>query len=299
MPKLGAWPLRAVIFIAVAVLAGYFIRQEARLSKNLVLQARNFYGPLKCATICPPKTMPSALCCTARSTTVAVAGSGAALCHDVVLRQAIRRRPRHERAAGKGPVRAGVIGLGRGRALELWAQGRLFPHLRNQSAGRAHRANVVHFLSAFAGGQSHSDGRRAPDAGAATGDRRAAEFDILAVDAFSSDAIPVHLLTREAIQLYFRHLKPEGVLALHISNRYLDLKPVCEGGAEAVGRQAWVVEDEGDEASYFSVVHLGAGDFRSLDVHSGKFFKDAYSLSSRRKKDSVRGLTITATCFRF
>src|SRR6185369_17492988 len=76
--------------------------------------------------------------------------------------------------------------------------------------------------------------------------------DIIAVDAFSSDAIPVHLLTREAVQLYFRHLKPEGVLALHISNRYLDLKPVCEGGAQAVGRQAWVVEDEGDQASYFS-----------------------------------------------
>ena len=51
---------------------------------------------------------------------------------------------------------------------------------------------------------------------------------------------------------YFRHLKPEGVLALHISNRYLDLKPVCEGGAASVGRQAWVVEDEGDEASYLS-----------------------------------------------
>jgi hypothetical protein len=74
----------------------------------------------------------------------------------------------------------------------------------------------------------------------------------MAVDAFSSDAIPVHLLTREAIQLYFRHLKPEGVLALHISNRYLDLKPVCERGAEAVGRQAWAIEDEGDKASYFS-----------------------------------------------
>ena len=42
------------------------------------------------------------------------------------------------------------------------------------------------------------------------------------------------------------------MLALHISNRYLDLKPVCEGGAAAVGRQAWAVEDEGDEASYLS-----------------------------------------------
>ena len=53
------------------------------------------------------------------------------------------------------------------------------------------------------------------------------EFDILAVDAFSSDAIPVHLLTDECLDIYFQHLKPDGVLAIHISNRYLDLEPIC------------------------------------------------------------------------
>ena len=51
-------------------------------------------------------------------------------------------------------------------------------------------------------------------------------YDLLVVDAFSSDAIPVHLLTREAVDLYFSRLKPDGILALHISNRYLDLEPV-------------------------------------------------------------------------
>ena len=54
-------------------------------------------------------------------------------------------------------------------------------------------------------------------------------FDVLAVDAFSSDSIPVHLLTLEAMELYFRQLKPDGILAVHISNRYLDLQPVLEG----------------------------------------------------------------------
>ncbi len=53
-------------------------------------------------------------------------------------------------------------------------------------------------------------------------------FDLLALDAFSSDAIPVHLLTREAFDIYLKHLKPDGVLAIHISNRYLDLQPVVE-----------------------------------------------------------------------
>jgi len=52
-------------------------------------------------------------------------------------------------------------------------------------------------------------------------------FDVLAVDAFSSDAIPTHLITREAIALYLRHLEPtHGILALNISNRYVDLKPL-------------------------------------------------------------------------
>ncbi|MBZ5498642.1 MAG: fused MFS/spermidine synthase, partial [Acidobacteriia bacterium] len=51
-------------------------------------------------------------------------------------------------------------------------------------------------------------------------------FDVLAVDAFSSDAIPVHLLTRECFQTYRYHLKEDGILAIHISNRYFDLSPV-------------------------------------------------------------------------
>jgi len=54
------------------------------------------------------------------------------------------------------------------------------------------------------------------------------QFDVLALDAFSSDSIPVHLLTREAMEIYGKHLKKDGVLALHISNRYLDLEPVVQ-----------------------------------------------------------------------
>ena len=78
------------------------------------------------------------------------------------------------------------------------------------------------------------------------------QFDVLAVDAFSSDAIPVHLLTREALELYFKHLKPEGILALHISNRYLDLEPVCARGADDLKKTAMTVEDDGNEAAYMS-----------------------------------------------
>ena len=58
-------------------------------------------------------------------------------------------------------------------------------------------------------------------AGAADG-----EFDLIVLDAFSSDAIPAHLITREAVALYFQKLAADGVIAFHISNRYLDLRPV-------------------------------------------------------------------------
>ena len=57
-------------------------------------------------------------------------------------------------------------------------------------------------------------------------DRPEERYDVILVDAFTSDAIPVHLLTREALRLYFDMLGPRGILALHISNRYLRLEPV-------------------------------------------------------------------------
>ena len=69
-------------------------------------------------------------------------------------------------------------------------------------------------------------------------------FDVLVVDAFSSDSIPVHLLTKEAMALYFHHLKPDGILAVHISNRYLDLEPVVEGESRALGKLARTVDTE-------------------------------------------------------
>jgi SAM-dependent methyltransferase len=71
------------------------------------------------------------------------------------------------------------------------------------------------------------------------------QFDVLAVDAFSGDAIPVHLLTREAFALYLRHLKPEGILAVHTSNTYLNLPPVVQLLAADAGYEArLIINDE-------------------------------------------------------
>ena len=70
------------------------------------------------------------------------------------------------------------------------------------------------------------------------------QFDVLAVDAFASDSIPVHLITREAIELYERHLRDDGMIAVHISNRFLDLQPVLANIVAATGLSARMIDDE-------------------------------------------------------
>jgi hypothetical protein len=73
------------------------------------------------------------------------------------------------------------------------------------------------------------------------------EFRLLVLDAFSSDAIPVHLLTKEAVAMYVRKLTPSGILAFHISNRYLDLEPVLVGIAREIGLVSYIQEDGPDD----------------------------------------------------
>ncbi len=76
---------------------------------------------------------------------------------------------------------------------------------------------------------------------------RAQDFDVLAIDAFSSDAIPVHLITREALGIYLRHMKADGIVAFHVSNRFLDLVPVVARIAREQDAQALLIEDDPDE----------------------------------------------------
>jgi spermidine synthase len=94
-------------------------------------------------------------------------------------------------------------------------------------------------------------------------------FDLIVLDAFSSDAIPTHLLTREAIQMYMRKLRPGGAVAFHISNRYLDLRPVLIAAANelrlpgALGEKS-IGNDDRVRLYYGSRWIVLAPDFRSL-----------------------------------
>jgi hypothetical protein len=72
-------------------------------------------------------------------------------------------------------------------------------------------------------------------------------FDVLAIDAFSSDSIPVHLITLEALAVYEKHMQPDGIIAFHVSNRFLQLEPVVDQIARARGLSvAWIEDTRGD-----------------------------------------------------
>lgn len=74
------------------------------------------------------------------------------------------------------------------------------------------------------------------------------QFDVLVIDAFSGDSIPVHLMTREALAIYRRHMKEDGVMAFHVSNRFLALTPVVEALARDAGLHTLLVADQKPEA---------------------------------------------------
>jgi SAM-dependent methyltransferase len=110
------------------------------------------------------------------------------------------------------------------------------------------------------------------------------QFDVLAVDAFSGDAIPVHLLTRQAFQLYWRHLKPDGVLAVHVSNHYLDLGPVVALSAAEVGKQAMMVSNQAEDDK-----EIDASDWVLVSSRPG-FFEQPEIKGADQKIDPIRGL---------
>ncbi len=130
-------------------------------------------------------------------------------------------------------ARIGVVGLGAG-TLACYAQpGQTwrFHEIDPAMVGIARNPAAFTFLS-----------RCMPRADIIVGDARImlareprTSADILVIDAFSSDAIPMHLLTREAIMLYGRTLQPKGILLIHISNRFMDLQPVLSAAARADG----------------------------------------------------------------
>jgi spermidine synthase len=138
-------------------------------------------------------------------------------------------------------LKIGVIGLGAGTIAGYGRPGDMLRFYEINPLVRAIATREFHYLSCPAqwsvamGDARLSLEREAPQ-----------QFDVLAVDAFTSDAIPVHLLTKEAFALYWRHLKPDGVLAVHVSNQYIELVPIVAAAARESGKGARVVRNDDD-----------------------------------------------------
>ena len=137
------------------------------------------------------------------------------------------------RARNPSAIRYAVVGLGAG-SLACRAQPADTLHYYEIDPAIIHIARdsgLFHFLSACRGDVPIMLG----DARLTLADAPDAAYDIIYVDAFTSDAIPIHLLTREAMTLYLAKLAPHGIIAVHISNRYLELASVVTGIAAANG----------------------------------------------------------------
>jgi hypothetical protein len=232
--------------VATAATAYYGLHYADFLKDDVIVMERNFYGTLR----------------------VRQTGAGDAevrrLLHGVILHgeQLTSASTRNEpgtyyaRSSGVGeaimarqqlgPVRIGVVGLGVGT---LSAYGRagdtvrfyeLDPDVLALARSEFDYLNTTPARLEFAMG----DARLSLEREVANG--TPGHYDVLAIDAFSSDSIPVHLITREAVALYLQHVKPDGMVAIHISNRFLNLKPVLGNISHALGAHALLVSDPGD-----------------------------------------------------
>jgi spermidine synthase len=145
--------------------------------------------------------------------------------------------------AGASPLRVAVVGLGTGTLAAYGREGDTYrfyeinPQVvsiaRSQfgylSNSRAHIETVL--------GDARLTMEREP----------VQSYDVIAIDAFSSDSIPVHLITREAMAVYLKHLKPDGVIAFHVTNRFLRLAPVVKKIADEYKLRSTLIVDEAEE----------------------------------------------------
>jgi len=145
-----------------------------------------------------------------------------------------------QRADGDRPQHVGVIGLGTGTLAAYARSGDRYRFYEIDPVVVDLARRRFSFLADAAGmiEIATGDGRLLLEGEPANG------FRLLAVDAFSSDAIPMHLLTVEAMRTYRRHVDDDGVVAFNISNRYLDLRPVIRHLADEVGWRALRILDE-------------------------------------------------------
>jgi hypothetical protein len=244
-PPVVVWAIPAVAFTIAAIVS---VKASGNSPAAVVATTRNFYGILRVADAEPgtPRALRELFHGRVRHgaqyldparhmwpTTYFSRGSGV----DIALQQ-------HPRRAAGQPLRVAVIGLGAG-TIAAWGKPgdtMRFYELNPQVVELARQYFTFLEDSAATVDVVTGDGRLALEREMETG--RPERYDVIVVDAFSGASIPVHLLTRECFDLYRRALEDDGIIALHVSNHHLDLRPVVRGlAAESRLRALEIVVD--------------------------------------------------------
>jgi MFS family permease/SAM-dependent methyltransferase len=248
------WGKAPVGVTAIAVAVSLFATGAAgfvvnKFNEDVVVMTRNFYGTLRVKEYNKP----------------AVENRRRSLVHGAILHGDQYLDPPYNRSAttyykpksgigraillkeklANGPHKIGVIGLGAGTIATYGNKGDTYRFYDINPAVVTIANRDFTYLKEtdatveVALGDARLNLEREP----------AQQFDVLAIDAFSSDSIPVHLITLEAVQIYEKHMKPDGLIAFHTSNRFLDLKPVIEKIAKQRGLHVAWVRDQYDDGS--------------------------------------------------
>ena len=159
------------------------------------------------------------------------------------------REIRKTKTAGSEPpdrgLRVAVIGMGVG-AMLAWSQPEdVFTMFELNPLVHKIAKEYFTYLDDHPSVVYIGDGRRWLEKLSKLNDRSTAQqFDVIAMDAFSSDSVPQHLLTKECFELYFDNLASDGIIVAHITNRFVDLRPVVVAAAEDAGMTVWMRHDK-------------------------------------------------------
>ncbi|HMH16030.1 MAG TPA: fused MFS/spermidine synthase [Edaphobacter sp.] len=240
------WPQRLLWSTASFLLLGLLLMLHNGYKRDTIFLTRNFYGSLRIKQTATP----------AQDAPVRMLLNGTIQHGTQLFAQGKAKIPTTYYAPDSGvglallhcceghPRNIGVVGLGVGT---LAAYGAPSDHIRFYEINplvRPIAQNLFTYLRDSKAQISFADG----DARSSLTHESAQNFDVLAVDAFSGDAIPLHLLTTQAIELYRRHLTPTGIIAFHVSNQYLDLAPEIAQVAASANMTARVVDSPANES---------------------------------------------------
>jgi hypothetical protein len=146
--------------------------------------------------------------------------------------------------ARHNPWRVGVVGLGAGTLAAYGRPGDFFRFYEIDPLVAQVAANQFTYLKSTPATVDIKTG----DGRLSLEKEPAGQFNLLAIDAFSGDFVPTHLLTREAFELYFSKLKPDGLLAVHVSSKFIDLKPLLASVSAVLHKKAVLIQNAAEDA---------------------------------------------------